>query len=112
MRSETTPNPTAASKPTATSMPALPPMRRESSRGRPRAGHAHAHSAELLDRIARLRLVLPAMGQDLASARREAARLRVENNKLRSRLLKFEEGIGDATTLDSRASSAPRSATT
>lgn len=36
----------------------------------------------LLDRLNRLQVVLPALAQDVAAARREAARLRVENRRL------------------------------
>jgi hypothetical protein len=52
------------------------------------------HTADILDRLARLRLVLPALGQELATARREAAKLRVENGKLRDRLLSLEAEDG------------------
>lgn len=48
------------------------------------------HSADILDRLARLRLVLPALGQELAAARREAAKLRIENGRLRDRLHSLE----------------------
>jgi regulator of replication initiation timing len=44
----------------------------------------------MLDRLARLRKVLPAMGQELATARREAAKLRIENGRLRDRLHSLE----------------------
>jgi hypothetical protein len=48
------------------------------------------HTADILDRLARLRLVLPALGQELATARREAAKLRVENGRLKDRLHNLE----------------------
>jgi chromosome segregation ATPase len=50
----------------------------------------HAHTADMLDRLTRLRKVLPAMGQELATARREAAKLRIENGRLRDRLHSLE----------------------
>jgi len=40
----------------------------------------------LLDRLDRLRKVVPVLAGDLASARRQAARLRVENRELREQL--------------------------
>lgn len=55
------------------------------------------HTADILDRLARLRLVLPALGQELATARREAAKLRVENGRLKDRLLSLE-AEGDIST--------------
>jgi regulator of replication initiation timing len=62
---------------------------------------AHARSAEILERLMRLRTVLPAMGQELAAARREAARLRVENGRLRARLDDVEANLaaGHRTTV-------------
>jgi phage shock protein A len=49
-----------------------------------------ALTTDILERMARLRTVLPAMGQELAAARREAAKLRVENGRLRNRLKSLE----------------------
>jgi hypothetical protein len=48
----------------------------------------------VLDRLHRLRLILQAMAQETADARREAARLRVENAHLRRRLADVEPGHG------------------
>lgn len=48
----------------------------------------------VLDRLHRLRLILQAMAQETADARREAARLRVENAHLRRRLADVEAGHG------------------
>jgi hypothetical protein len=61
-----------------------------SSRGAPRVPGRAPHTADILDRLARLRLVLPALGQELATARREAARLRIENGRLKDRLHSLE----------------------
>jgi len=47
-----------------------------------------------VDRLARLRLVLPALGQELATARREAAKLRIENGRLKDRLQRLEASGG------------------
>ncbi len=60
------------------------------SRGAQRVSGRPAHTADILDRLARLRLVLPALGQELASARREAAKLRIENGRLKDRLSSLE----------------------
>ncbi|HEV3070673.1 MAG TPA: hypothetical protein VGY76_04510 [Solirubrobacteraceae bacterium] len=62
----------------------------KSSRGAKYVPGRSPHTADILDRLARLRLVLPALGQELATARREAAKLRVENGKLKDRLHRLE----------------------
>ncbi len=41
---------------------------------------------DVIDRLHRLRVLLPAMAQETATARREAARLRAENRRLALRL--------------------------
>lgn len=66
-----------------------------SSRGATHVPGRSPHTADILDRLARLRLVLPALGQELATARREAAKLRVENGRLKDRLhvLEGEGGV-------------------
>jgi hypothetical protein len=48
----------------------------------------------ILDRLHRLRLILQAMAQETADARRAAARLRVENADLRRRLADVEASHG------------------
>jgi hypothetical protein len=55
------------------------------------------HTADVLDRLARLRTVLPAMGMELATARREVAQLRLENRKLKDRLHCLEASLDGAT---------------
>lgn len=50
----------------------------------------HAADRAVIDRLHRLRVVLPALAQDAAAARREAARLRRENARLLSRLAELE----------------------
>ena len=52
-------------------------------------GHAWAERA-LLDRLNRLQIVLPALARDVEAARREAARLRVENTRLARSLADLE----------------------
>jgi hypothetical protein len=44
----------------------------------------------VIDRLDRLRVVLPAMATEAAAARREAVRLRLENNKLARRVAELE----------------------
>ena len=44
----------------------------------------------LLDRLNRLQVILPALAGDLATARRETARLRVENGRLARSLAELE----------------------
>lgn len=56
-------------------------------------GHDWAERA-LLDRLNRLQVVLPALAHDLASARREAARLRVENARLARSVAELERHHG------------------
>jgi hypothetical protein len=51
--------------------------------------HTWAERA-LLDRLNRLQVVLPALALDVATARREAARLRVENGRLARSLAELE----------------------
>jgi regulator of replication initiation timing len=51
---------------------------------------AGTDTAALLDRLQKLRSLLPAFAQEAAAARREAARLRVENTKLQTRLAELE----------------------
>jgi hypothetical protein len=43
-----------------------------------------------IDRLHRLSVILPAMGQEIAAARRDAARLRVENAQLLNRISRLE----------------------
>ncbi len=46
---------------------------------------ADTDAAALLDRLQKLRNLLPAFAQETAAARREAARLRLQNTKLQTR---------------------------
>lgn len=43
-----------------------------------------------IDRLRQLSVILPAMAQETAAARRDAARLRVENAQLLSRISRLE----------------------
>jgi regulator of replication initiation timing len=55
--------------------------------GQSRAG---TDVSDLLDRVQKLRSLLPAFAQDTAVARREAAALRSENTELRRRMADLE----------------------
>jgi phage shock protein A len=44
----------------------------------------------LIERLQKLRKLLPAFAQETAAARREAARLRLQNTKLQTRLAELE----------------------
>ena len=46
----------------------------------------------VIDRLERLRVILPAMATETATARREAARLRIENARLVLRVAELEAG--------------------
>jgi predicted nucleic acid-binding Zn-ribbon protein len=52
---------------------------------------ASQNAADALERLTRLRSMLPALGQELADARDEAAQLRIENRKLREQLDRIRE---------------------
>ena len=60
-----------------------------SSSSTKRAGSS-GDDAALVDRIQKLRILLPSFAQEAASARREAARLRFENAKLKRRVAELE----------------------
>ena len=54
-----------------------------------------------MERLHRLRVLLPAMAQDVAVARREAARLRKENGRLVRRVAELERMLApEAQRLD------------
>lgn len=64
----------------------------------------------LLDRLQNLRAILPVFAQELASARRQAARLRLENASLTEQVreLQRQRVPMSHTGLDSYAQEAPR----
>jgi len=47
-------------------------------------------ASALVDRLQKLRKLLPAFAQETAAARREAARLRLQNTKLQTRLAELD----------------------
>ena len=67
---------------------------------------ADTDAAALVDRLQKLRNLLPAFAQETAAARREAARLRLQNTKLQTRLTELEAPPRqhDTTTNDRRSS--------
>ncbi|MEA2373695.1 MAG: hypothetical protein QOD53_158 [Thermoleophilaceae bacterium] len=76
-------------------------MRRE--QGSP--SRADTDAAALVDRLQKLRDLLPVFAQEAAAARREAARLRRQNTKLQSRLAELEARLRrhDTTSIDQRS---------
>lgn len=52
--------------------------------------------ADVIDRLARLRALLPAMAEDLAIARRRAASLAAENERLAARVRELETHVASA----------------
>jgi hypothetical protein len=54
----------------------------------------HEH---LLDRLAHFRTILPAFAQELASARRQSAALRVENRKLLEEVRRLRRQRGESS---------------
>ena len=64
-------------------MPRAPQSRTRPTRNGPSESAA-------IDRLRQLSVILPAMAQEAAAARREAARLRVENAQLLSRVSRLE----------------------
>jgi phage shock protein A len=66
---------------------------------------ADADAAALLDRLQKLRNLLPAFAQETAAARREAARLRLQNTTLQTRLAELEAQArrSDAATINRKS---------
>jgi hypothetical protein len=52
-------------------------------------------NADVVDRLARLRAVLPLMATDLAVARRRASALEAENHRLNTRVRELESRLAD-----------------
>jgi hypothetical protein len=50
-------------------------------------------NADVVDRLARLRAVLPALAGDLAAARRQARALELENRRLSRRVAELESRL-------------------
>lgn len=61
-----------------------------------------------IDRLRQLSVILPAMAQEVAAARREAARLRVENAHLLSRVSGLERRRVGETSVGRQAQTRPR----
>lgn len=69
---------------------------RRADRGRPTA---HREIDALFERVQKLRMILPVLAEEAAVARRDAARLRVENRKLRLRIGDLERLIAASRQL-------------
>ena len=54
--------------------------------------------ADVVDRLARLRTILPLIATDLATARRHAHTLALENRRLAMRIAELESRIANQTT--------------
>jgi phage shock protein A len=65
---------------------------------------ADTDAAALLERLQQLRDLIPAFAQEAAAARREAARLRLQNTELQTRLIELgaPPRQQDTTTNDRR----------
>lgn len=63
----------------------------------------HADREQLLDRLHSLRSVLPVFAEELASARRQAARLRVENGRLLEQVCELQHAAHGPTAGHRRA---------
>lgn len=71
----------------------------------------------LLDRLHNLRRIVPVFAEELASARRQSAALRVENRRLLERIRQLQEGrtqgagaAGSHAGIDSARTTAPSAA--
>ncbi|HEY2768260.1 MAG TPA: hypothetical protein VGI76_08385 [Solirubrobacteraceae bacterium] len=64
--------------------------------GEPRRDAAAADREHLLDRLQRLRSILPAFAKELANTRRQAAALRVENRSLQEEVRRLRRQAGDS----------------
>lgn len=67
-------------------------------------------NADVLDRLARLRAVLPLMASDLASARRRAVSLEAENRRLSRRVTELQSELDRAASCARRPRSTRESA--
>ena len=79
---------------TTAPMPAISPEISSRRIGPPPVNTHAADRDHLLDRLHNLRMIVPVFAQELASARRQAAALRVENRKLRERVQQLQRAYG------------------
>jgi hypothetical protein len=63
----------------------------------------HAADRAVIDRLHRLRVVLPALAEDAATARREAARLSRENASMLRRIAELQAGRANRTLDEERS---------
>jgi hypothetical protein len=59
--------------------------------------------ADVVDRLARLRAVVPLMAADLATARRRAIALEIENRRLTRRVMELESRLAGARRTDTHS---------
>jgi hypothetical protein len=76
----------------------------------PAPNHEALDRAHLLERLHELRMLVPAFAEELASARRQAAALRVERRRLLERVAQLQRDRSAAleSTAERRAQPAPR----
>lgn len=58
-----------------------------------RFGHEAHEREQMLDRLSSLRRVLPALAQEMAVARRQAARLRSDNRRLAEQVRQLRKAL-------------------
>jgi hypothetical protein len=77
------------------SAPSEPPVSAVGLLSGRRVTAAGVEREQLLDRMAQLRAILPAFAEELATARRQAAVLRVENRGLLAEVRRLQRQRGD-----------------
>jgi hypothetical protein len=75
-------------------------MNHPSMTTRPGIPHAAPTDPDLVDRLIRLRTILPLIATDLATARRHTHTLQLENQRLTARITELESKLGNHTTSD------------
>ena len=80
-------------------------MNHADARANRASGGTRPTDPDLIDRLARLRSILPLIATDLAAARRRANDLEARNRKLAARVAELESGL-TSTLLDKRSSPA------
>jgi hypothetical protein len=70
--------------------------------------HTTAGNADIVDRLARLRTIIPLIATDLAAARRRAHTLELENERLAGRVAELESRLTPTGERHGRAGGAVR----
>jgi hypothetical protein len=92
---------TEIAPPMKTAAPSLGPSGAESCAGRATRAHPVAGTSDrehLLDRLQHLRTILPVFAQELATARRQSAALRVKNRELVAEVRRLRDERGESAT--------------